>query len=52
MIRCGGIAGLTIFDSTTKELERLFTNIAQTFAQNGILFTKDEPGNTWAVLLQ
>jgi hypothetical protein len=47
-----GIAGLGIFDSTTGELGRLFISVGQSFAQNGILFSKDEPGSAWGPLAQ
>ncbi|HVU80159.1 MAG TPA: hypothetical protein VHD37_02225 [Candidatus Paceibacterota bacterium] len=45
-----GIAGLSIFDTTTGELGRLFISVGQSFAQNGILFSKDEPGSAWSAL--
>lgn len=45
-----GIAGLDIYDSTAGELGRVFINIAQIFTQNGILFSKDEPGSAWSTL--
>ncbi|HVV15182.1 MAG TPA: hypothetical protein VHD55_02170 [Candidatus Paceibacterota bacterium] len=47
-----GVAGLSIYDSTTDEIGRVFINIAQTFSQNGILFTEDEPGSSWSALVQ
>jgi hypothetical protein len=47
-----GAAGFDIYNSTTDELGRVFINIGQIFAQNGILFTKDEPGSVWNTLVQ
>lgn len=46
-----GIAGLELYRSLTDELARVFINIAQAFSKNGILFTKEDPGNTWGTLL-
>lgn len=46
-----GLAGLQTYETLTNELSRVFTNIAQDFPKNGILFNKDEPGSAWAQLL-
>ena len=46
-----GIAALQSYSSLNGEMERVFINIAQSLQQNGILFTKDEPGSAWADLL-
>ncbi|HVV38797.1 MAG TPA: hypothetical protein VHD31_00530 [Candidatus Paceibacterota bacterium] len=45
------IAGLQTYQSLVDETTRVFINIAQILKQNGILFTKDEPGSAWATLL-
>ena len=42
-----GVTGLQTYQSLTNETVRVFTNVAQELKQNGILFTKDEPGNAW-----
>lgn len=46
-----GLAGLRTFQSLMQETSRLFISIAQTFERNGILFTEDEPGGTWNLLV-
>ncbi len=45
-----GLSGLQRYKSLTDETVRVFTNIAQAFAKDGILFTKDEPGAGWSAL--
>jgi hypothetical protein len=46
-----GLAALKLYQALTDETQRLFINIAQSLDQNGILFTKDEPGSVWALLV-
>src|SRR3989344_5135654 len=46
-----GLAGLRTFQSLTEETNRLFINIAQVFAKNGILFSENEPGAAWSLLV-
>jgi hypothetical protein len=49
------IAGLTAvqqYNSLTQDAGQMFINIAQALDKNAILFNKDEPGATWALLLQ
>jgi len=46
-----GFGGLQTYNNLTGEISRMFTNIAQSFAKNGILFTKEEPGSTWSSFL-
>lgn len=46
-----GLAGFELYQGLNDETLRVFTNIAQQFAQNGILFNKDEPGSSWSMLL-
>lgn len=46
-----GFGGLQTYNALTAETARMFTNIAQSFAKNGILFTKDEPGSAWSAFL-
>ena len=43
------LAGLQNFKFYMDEQSRLFTNVAQTLAKDGILFSKDEPGQAWSV---
>ncbi len=43
-----GLAGFDLYQGLNSETSRVFTNIAQQFAQDGILFSKDEPGNDWS----
>jgi len=44
------LASFQLYDALTQETLRLFINIAQEFGQNGILFSKDDPGQAWSVL--
>jgi hypothetical protein len=46
-----GFAGFDLFESLSNETNRVFTNIAQQFNQDGILFNKGEPGSDWASLV-
>jgi hypothetical protein len=46
-----GLAGLQLYQALNDESARVFTNLAQQFSQDGILFTKDEPGSAWGSLL-
>ncbi len=46
-----GLAGLQSYESLMNANARLFISIAQELQKSGILFTKDEPGNSWSVLL-
>lgn len=46
-----GIAGFQTYQSSLTEAGRLFTNIAQDLAKDGILFTKGEPGSAWSAYL-
>lgn len=41
------LAGFQLFQGLNSEVSRLFTNVGQRFAQDGILFNKDEPGDAW-----
>lgn len=45
------LGGLQLYDALTQETLGLFINIAQGLNQNGILFTKDEPGFGWSLLM-
>ncbi|HXK31197.1 MAG TPA: hypothetical protein VJZ94_00380, partial [Candidatus Paceibacterota bacterium] len=45
------LTGLQVFQSSTAEVLRLFINLARQFSENAILFTTDEPGSAWEVLL-
>jgi hypothetical protein len=45
------VAGVQTYQSLANETTRVFINIGQELKQNGILFTKDEPGNAWNQLL-
>lgn len=47
-----GIAAIQQYRTLTQDAGQMFINIAQTFDKNDILFNKDEPGATWAILLQ
>ncbi|MBY0472951.1 hypothetical protein K2Q00_01525 [Patescibacteria group bacterium] len=47
-----GIAAIQQYRTLTQDAGQMFINIAQTFQKNDIIFTKDEPGATWAILLQ
>lgn len=46
-----GLAGLQIYNKSAEDVQGMFINIAQVFAKDGILFTKDEPGALLASLL-
>lgn len=46
-----GLEGLQNYESLMDEGARVFTNIAQELNKDGILFTKDEPGNAWSIFL-
>ncbi len=46
-----GLASFQLFDALNQETLRLFINIAQEFSQNGILFSKDDPGAAWSALV-
>ncbi|MDZ4225915.1 MAG: hypothetical protein U1C66_00290, partial [Patescibacteria group bacterium] len=46
-----GLAGLKVYQSLTEETARLFINIAQALDKNGILFSEDEPGYAWSLLV-
>ncbi len=46
-----GLAGLQLYQGLSDETARVFTSIAQQFAENGILFSKDEPGTAWGLFL-
>lgn len=46
-----GLTAVKNYQSLTQETLRVFINIAQTLGKDGILFTKDEPGNAWGILL-
>jgi len=46
-----GLSGIQTYQTLTNETVRVFINIAQAFTKGGILFTKDEPGASWAALL-
>ncbi len=48
----GGLAAIQQYNLLTQDTNKMFINIAQAFDKNDILFTKDEPGATWAILLQ
>jgi hypothetical protein len=45
------LGSLQLYDALTQETFNLFINIAQELNQNGILFTKDEPGSAWSSLV-
>ncbi|OGC88728.1 hypothetical protein A2419_03120 [Candidatus Adlerbacteria bacterium RIFOXYC1_FULL_48_26] len=47
-----GIAAIQQYRTLTQDAGQMFINIAQTFQKNDIIFNKDEPGATWAFLLQ
>jgi hypothetical protein len=46
-----GLVGLKTYESLMDAGARLFTNMAQEFSKDGILFTKDEPGSAWNMFL-
>jgi len=47
-----GLTSVQQYNSLTQDAEQMFINIAQSLDKNDILFSKDEPGATWAVVLQ
>ena len=46
-----GLRGVQQFDALDNEAARVLTTVAQTFAKDGIIFTKDEPGVSWSAFL-
>ena len=46
-----GLAGIQRFQSLIDETTRVFTTIAEQLQRNAILFTEDEPGKTWSLLV-
>lgn len=46
-----GLAGLQTYQAAGGEAARVLTALAEQLNKNGILFTKDEPGNTWNVFI-
>ena len=46
-----GLSGMQAYENLMDANARVFTNIAEQLQKDGILFTKDEPGNSWNVLL-
>jgi len=48
----GGVAAIQQYRTLTQDAGQMFINIAQTFDKNDIIFDKNEPGATWAILLQ
>ena len=46
-----GLAGLQAYETLMDSNARVFTNVAMELNKDGILFTKDEPGNAWSSLL-
>ena len=46
-----GLAGLQTYEKLMDTNAGVFTNIAQELHKDGILFSKDEPGNAWSTLL-
>jgi len=46
-----GLAGLQRYTSLLDEAQRVLTSIAQQLSKDGILFSKDEPGNSWNAFL-
>jgi hypothetical protein len=45
-----GLAGMQNYRALTGETRRVFTNVAQEFVKDGILFASGEPGAGWAAL--
>jgi hypothetical protein len=45
------LASFQLYDALTQETLRLFINVAQQFSQDGILFSKDDPGHAWSALV-
>ncbi len=48
----GAFAALQQYRTISQDAGQMFINIAQALNKNDILFTTDEPGNTWSLLLQ
>lgn len=48
----GGLNAVQQYNLLTQNTFQMFINIAQAFNKNDIIFTKNEPGATWAILLQ
>jgi len=46
-----GLTAVKDYQTLTQETLLVFINIGQTLNKNGILFTKDEPGSAWGVLV-
>lgn len=46
-----GIAALQQYQALLSETGGVFTNMAQSLKNGGILFTKDEPGSAWEIFL-
>lgn len=46
-----GLAGLQNYENLMDANARVFTNIAEELNKGGILFTKDEPGNSWSLFV-
>ena len=46
-----GLAGLQNYENLMDANARVFTNIAEELQKDGILFTKDEPGNSWSLFI-
>jgi hypothetical protein len=46
-----GIAALQQYEALLSETSGVFTNMAQSLRNGGILFTKDEPGSAWEIFL-
>jgi hypothetical protein len=46
-----GLSGMQAYENLMDANARVFTNIAEGLQKDGILFTKDEPGQSWSVLL-
>jgi hypothetical protein len=46
-----GLQALQHYQFMLGEVGRVFTSIAESFDTNGILFSKDEPGAAWSVLV-
>jgi hypothetical protein len=46
-----GLGAFQLYQALLNETQRVFINIAQQLDQNGILFSKEEPGSAWALFL-
>ncbi|MDE2071355.1 MAG: hypothetical protein KGI70_01310 [Patescibacteria group bacterium] len=46
-----GLAGLQHYEQLQTQTQSEFTTVAQQFNKDGILFSKDEPGASWALFL-